>query len=158
MDTRLLKILEEPPNQTLIILTSPHHQNLLPTVVSRCFLREIKGSSDVREWAPTSDLSIRKILDLDLAGRLELTERLSKSFSDREELLVIIDQWFAELRPDFLSEPEFGRIEVKKLLDILERIVSVKSVITDTNVNPRLAIEAFLAGSAPECSPAENNT
>ena len=32
----LLKMLEEPPDKTLLILTAPHSQNLLPTIVSRC--------------------------------------------------------------------------------------------------------------------------
>ena len=32
----LLKMLEEPPDKTLLILTAPSSQNLLPTIVSRC--------------------------------------------------------------------------------------------------------------------------
>jgi DNA polymerase-3 subunit delta' len=32
----LLKILEEPPQQTTLILTAPHRSELLPTIVSRC--------------------------------------------------------------------------------------------------------------------------
>jgi DNA polymerase-3 subunit delta' len=32
----LLKILEEPPQQTLLILTAPNRSELLPTIVSRC--------------------------------------------------------------------------------------------------------------------------
>jgi DNA polymerase-3 subunit delta' len=32
----LLKILEEPPRQTTLILTAPHRSELLPTIVSRC--------------------------------------------------------------------------------------------------------------------------
>jgi DNA polymerase-3 subunit delta' len=32
----LLKILEEPPEQTTLILTAPHRSELLPTIVSRC--------------------------------------------------------------------------------------------------------------------------
>lgn len=32
----LLKLLEEPPARTLLILTAPHSRNLLPTIISRC--------------------------------------------------------------------------------------------------------------------------
>jgi DNA polymerase-3 subunit delta' len=32
----LLKLLEEPPDRTLLILTAPHSRNLLPTIISRC--------------------------------------------------------------------------------------------------------------------------
>ncbi len=32
----LLKVLEEPPGNTIIILTAPHANDLLPTIVSRC--------------------------------------------------------------------------------------------------------------------------
>jgi len=32
----LLKVLEEPPDQTIFILTAPHASDLLPTIASRC--------------------------------------------------------------------------------------------------------------------------
>jgi DNA polymerase-3 subunit delta' len=32
----LLKLLEEPPGRTLLILTAPHSRNILPTIISRC--------------------------------------------------------------------------------------------------------------------------
>ena len=32
----LLKMLEEPPGRTLLILTAPHSRNILPTIISRC--------------------------------------------------------------------------------------------------------------------------
>jgi DNA polymerase-3 subunit delta' len=32
----LLKVLEEPPERTILILTAPHSYDLLPTIVSRC--------------------------------------------------------------------------------------------------------------------------
>jgi DNA polymerase-3 subunit delta' len=32
----LLKLLEEPPERTLLILTAPHTRNILPTIISRC--------------------------------------------------------------------------------------------------------------------------
>jgi len=41
----LLKLLEEPPEETQIILTAQNRSNLLPTVVSRCLEIAVKGNA-----------------------------------------------------------------------------------------------------------------
>ena len=56
----LLKVLEEPPEQTLLVLTAPETADLLPTVVSRCQLvrfNPISISSICRELVSRCNLS-----------------------------------------------------------------------------------------------------
>ena len=50
----LLKVLEEPPDQTILILTSPQTTDLLPTIVSRC--RQIR-------FNPLSQQHIQSLLE-----------------------------------------------------------------------------------------------
>ena len=49
----LLKLLEEPPERTLLILTAPHSRNMLPTIISRC--------QHVR-FKPISEKTLRSLL------------------------------------------------------------------------------------------------
>lgn len=62
----LLKILEEPPKQTTLILTAPHRSELLPTIVSRC--RQIAF-----EPLPPEDLQIL------LADKLGMDKRQAQT-------------------------------------------------------------------------------
>lgn len=41
-----LKTLEEPPENTVIILLAPNEESLLPTVVSRCFIQDLGNLSN----------------------------------------------------------------------------------------------------------------
>ncbi len=52
----LLKVLEEPPDRTLIVLIAPQTSDLLPTVVSRC--------QHIR-FAPLEEAAIRQLLTLE---------------------------------------------------------------------------------------------
>lgn len=60
-----LKALEEPPEGTLIVLTTAHYESLLPTVISRCQkitfsgLSESEMSEILSEWNVFDDKDIR---------------------------------------------------------------------------------------------------
>jgi DNA polymerase-3 subunit delta' len=56
----LLKVLEEPPNRTLLVLTAGQTTDLLPTVVSRC--RQIR-------FSPLPEAAIERLLTME--GRIE---------------------------------------------------------------------------------------
>ncbi len=62
----LLKILEEPPDQTTLILTASHGSELLPTIVSRC--RQIV-------FEPLSPEDLQTLL----AGKLEMEKRQAQT-------------------------------------------------------------------------------
>lgn len=93
----LLKTLEEPPPNSLLILTAPQESSLLPTVVSRClrlalaplpretiesWLMEKRGLTEnqARVIASISEGCLGRVIDLDIesfwARRIEMTERL----------------------------------------------------------------------------------
>ena len=80
---KLLKILEEPPQQTVFILVTHSPERLLPTISSRCQLVRVESSS------PNDSLALRyddgglfaslmeSLLDRNLSGALEVGEQLA---------------------------------------------------------------------------------
>ncbi len=86
----LLKILEEPPPQTIFILTTTHEQNLPETIVSRC-----------------------QILRFSLLPRKLLAELLaSQSISQHEhQEMLTIAQGRSEIIHRFLDDPQFYQTE-----------------------------------------------
>lgn len=64
----LLKLLEEPPGGTLLILTAPHSRNILPTIISRC--------QQVR-FKPISQQALSALLVDEYGIRFEEAEILS---------------------------------------------------------------------------------
>ncbi|MBU2546968.1 MAG: DNA polymerase III subunit delta' [Proteobacteria bacterium] len=111
----LLKTLEEPPSQSLLILTTPEESDLLPTIVSRCLRlhlaplpretieawlareRGLEGPR-ARYMASLAEGCLGRVIDLDAdevwQHRIEVTNRLSRLAPDRIEPAL---DWAAEL-------------------------------------------------------------
>lgn len=89
----LLKILEEPPLYSLIILTAPTTDNLLPTIVSRCqiiHLPNLNQNSQIsfNQFFP----QIETLLKTDYSGRFQFIEKLK----DRESFFSSLIFFFRE--------------------------------------------------------------
>lgn len=145
----LLKTLEEPPKGTIIILSAPDKQNLLNTVTSRCFIKELPFPDPIALGQNTETIdgiySIEYLLSTTKKDFLELTENNSKILSDPKELLTIIDSWLLKLR-QLLIGKEIGKtffLERGRALDLLDQIITVKETLLRTNTNPRLLIETL---------------
>lgn len=126
----LLKIIEEPPSYAEIYLLSKTENSLLDTVVSRC----VKKRADACEENQTSKSEILKIVKMNTGERLDKAKEISEM--EKEELIAEMEKWVIDLRLQRPGENLF----IKKI----EMIVSVKKSLEETNVNPRLAIEALL--------------
>ncbi|MEJ2096241.1 MAG: DNA polymerase III subunit delta' [Deltaproteobacteria bacterium] len=116
----LLKVLEEPPDRTHLILTAPHAAGLLPTIVSRCqhirfqpirrkTLKELlmqEFNMDFREADILSSMangSITRARSLAGAGHitpdllLAAVHRIAGRRADVGDALDIIKSWFRDL-------------------------------------------------------------
>ncbi len=119
----LLKILEEPPANVILILTATN-ENILPTIKSRCRIYK-SGSED-----KVHTFSYETVLTDNLAGAFKTIEKIVKT----EET----DNFLAEI----LAETEQKMVrnldpEMEKLAgDIIEARKRIKS-----NVNARLVLE-----------------
>lgn len=79
---KLLKILEEPPQQTLFLMVTHAPERLLPTILSRCqlFRLESSGSAEVTLRYDDGGLFaelMQALVSRDLATALEIGERLA---------------------------------------------------------------------------------
>ena len=89
----LLKILEEPPLNTLIILGAPNDSTFIPTILSRCEVAYLVTTSDVERSKYTKD--IEQLLKSDIAERFEYIEKLK----DKGEFLNALLEYFHQQLP-----------------------------------------------------------
>lgn len=127
----LLKILEEPPDNTIIILSVPDKNLLLPTILSRCNVFEIKNDRQLTKSEISEYLDVLVSLKNKGVGeRLKIAQDLSKS---KEEALVYIENLILSGSKALSDDPGLA-----SYLKILQRS---HTIIKTTNVNLRLALE-----------------
>ena len=137
----LLKILEEPPRQALLLLVSHSPGRLLPTIRSRCrrcplvplvrvlvtrLLRRYRpelAQPEVEALAALSDGSIGRALELAEAGGLALYRSLLEMLSQIPRLDVIRLHAFAEQHARADAEDAY-RVGGELLLQLLARIAA----------------------------------
>ncbi len=138
----LLKILEEPPNNTLIILVAKNHTAFLPTVISRCKIIEIK--------TPLNDLQTKELLTLDsrlltllsngLGERLKLAQDISKN---KDETLLHLEQLIQLSHEKLIESVDKRKENVSDILKLLQTLNKAYAMIKKTNVSPRFTLENF---------------
>ncbi len=127
----LLKILEEPPENTFIMLVTPNKNSLLPTVLSRCKVIEIK--EDVSgEFSDTSD-TLNQLASCGVGEKLRLAQDFSKT---KEETLLFLQNLIMAARKKLIENP-LDQTNLKMLKEIQKTYGIIKS----TNVTPRLTLE-----------------
>lgn len=153
----LLKTLEEPPANTILILTTANPELILPTVLSRCQIislaAKIKIDMDLQE-AQNHLSTICDQLSSSTPGKLILA---SKSVQNRQELVEFIGKQTLLWREILLQKlniisqylngqaanEHVDKLTIPQLLKILRRLQEAKKMI-EGNVNSRLTMENFL--------------
>ena len=128
-----LKILEEPPLSTIILILA-NENFFLPTILSRCTLIELdKGLTLTKD---ENDEFEKIIADLQSNNfdKLKLAQNLSK---DRSEALIFLEKLLIASRNKMVEAAE-DRGEYKNIIEILNRY---RKEIKNSNVNLRLALE-----------------
>ncbi|MBI2421017.1 MAG: hypothetical protein HYV38_02960 [Candidatus Levybacteria bacterium] len=129
----MLKILEEPPQNTIIILLAESKNPFLPTVISRCQIIEIPSES-------LSDGNVEKILDelfsSDVGEKFYLAQKLSE---DREKAIAWIESALFEIRKKMLNQKKNS--DLKKNSKLLREFIETHRLLKNTNVNSRLTLE-----------------
>lgn len=138
----LLKLLEEPPPNTIMILTAKNKELLLPTVLSRCSIIE----GDERERSSVIDESIKQathpiftVSSLPITKRLHLAQEAGKT---REDALAFLEEATLAARLTLLnSSPDLSTLNFLRLLRSLQQ---THTIIATTNVSPRFSLEHLL--------------
>jgi DNA polymerase III delta prime subunit len=132
----LLKTLEEPPQYAVVILSARTQNSLLETIVSRCRLINLKSEKESNLESEIF-ISLEKILEMKMGERLDICSEISKS--EKEIIIDILNMWIEEGREVLLKNPK-NDSGVKNL----KRIIEIKNDLENTNVNPKISLEALI--------------
>lgn len=132
----MLKILEEPPNNTLIVLLSAN-LNLLPTVISRC--RVITLKNEQKQSNNDIMTEFANLIEANLSYKFYFAQEKAKN---KKELLDWIKDLSLKLR--FAIERDHNQDNIVKLYSYLEKINETFLNLSQTNVSARFILENFL--------------
>lgn len=137
----LLKILEEPPNNTAIVITATNKDLLLPTIVSRCKVvvlqeNEIKLlDNDFSEF----EKYLNTLLNGKTGDRLKIAQNITADKGDA-------GLWLEKMAT-FLESKLKQDDKNAKLLNFLKELQSTYKAVKSTNVSPRTALENLFLSS-----------
>lgn len=131
----LLKTLEEPPGNTLIVLLAPNVQVVLPTIASRCLNLDLgPGIQEIsKDEKETGRALFEKLIRGGVGEKLELVEEIH----GRQEGLIFLTGQIQAGREVLLARPS------RALAELLENLEKTRQDL-ESNVNPRLAIADLL--------------
>ncbi|OGH09984.1 MAG: hypothetical protein A2152_03475 [Candidatus Levybacteria bacterium RBG_16_35_6] len=131
----LLKSLEEPPNNTIIILLVSDLESILPTVISRCEVINLdKVIALTEEEINTYAKLFNRIKKAETGERLKYAQDFSKT---KEEGIKFTQNLILVLRDLILSKEG----DTKELLQALKEFERANKVLKTSNANPRLTLE-----------------
>lgn len=119
---RLLKTLEEPPGNSMLILLSENMENLAQTILSRCVKFRLEGGQE-----ETGDAKAEKIVKMSLEGSpfFELNREISEYGKDRDAAQQLLDSMEQEYRK--MMEPGQKGLQLYKFEDIYDNIRNVEA-------------------------------
>jgi len=131
----LLKILEEPPANTIILLTTAKKELILPTIISRCKVislqeKEIKLTEN--NLAELND-TLNIIINGKAGDKLKVAQDLAK---DKENLI----SWFEKMTI-FVKNKLIEDSNNRQYLNFLKELQKTYKTVRSTNTSQRVALE-----------------
>ena len=131
-----LKILEEPPESTVIIILVTSLDFVLPTVLSRCALINIEKLSGLSNEEITYNLKLLSALkNADTVLALKISQENGKN---RETALHFLEDLIISTHGSLEKNTDLPPHEIGKVLKNLQK---THTIIKTTNVSPRFALE-----------------
>ena len=139
----LLKILEEPTGDSVLILASPRQENLLTTVVSRCQLIHLPEKAEIElttEEIKQLSQELGRILVSSPGKRILLTGQTK----NREEAISFCQSQLVLWREILLGQiVPLSSLSTKEITATIRQIEKTLRYL-QANVNPRLALDNLL--------------
>ena len=142
----LLKVLEEPPVNTIIIISTKKKELLLPTIISRCKIIELKENNltlSDKESAQYLNILV-SLSEKGIRYQLKLAQDITKNKGDAEmwleKMINLARQQLLETqskKPSTLA----SQFSTSQYLNVLVSLQKTYTIIKTTNVNQRLALE-----------------
>ncbi|MBD3280752.1 hypothetical protein GF389_04485 [Candidatus Dojkabacteria bacterium] len=129
----LLKVLEEPPARSYILLATTNPRSLLDTVRSRATLIHVIQETKI-ELSPSSTLS--SFLSIDLQEQVRFMEEIKKIKTPKEKKEAI-RQLLDQLHTHILKSSDISRSSMKSNLKLLKQTETA----LNTNTNTKLLLE-----------------
>lgn len=130
----MLKLLEEPPPSSLIFLITTNILSLLPTILSRAKVIELREKEEIQ----TKKDGLEKVLSLgEMGDSLVLAQIISK---DKQEAIEWLEQTILAARDVMLKKLD-DKQESLRFRKLIHKLELTHYDLKTTNVNPRLALE-----------------
>lgn len=136
----LLKVLEEPPNNTIIILISDSLEVFLPTVLSRCYVLAVKESKLETESLNT-DQPFDFLNSFSNCGIGEKLKKASDLAKNKEEAILWLEKAILAQRGILIKNLNQTKSAITSNLNILKSLQKTHTLLKNTNVSERLALE-----------------
>ena len=134
----LLKMLEEPPNNTIIMLLVSQKEMVLPTILSRCKIVELKETLSLNKSEFTQYLNI--LISLSRRGVGEKLKLASDITKNEGETLIWLERTIIVARQK-LIETYSKKPSTPQYLNILISLQKTYTLLKATTVNKRFALE-----------------
>lgn len=130
----LLKVLEEPPENTIVLLICESSEGFLPTIISRCKIISLDKESSGINLKEYGEILLA-LKDMRVGDRLKLAQDNSK---DKKTALLFVESLL------LASETLLKNTKDKKLVNTIELMQKTYAGIKTTNANLRLSVENLL--------------
>ena len=139
---RLLKTLEEPQGNTILLLLSDNKENLLPTIRSRCIAYRLSGGAEETESTEAANALVEALLENEKFFYLK--QILTKYMKNRDDAYRILDGMEKIYRDFLLGGDPRGRLV--KSEDVFSYIDWIEEARRDliANVNYNYAIKDMI--------------
>ena len=129
----MLKILEEPPRNSILVLISSKHKLLPRTILSRCEAVVFPPVKEIETKEMAEALSeLRKVAKQSMAERI----KYAKKIYEKENYTEIVNLWLHSLHFQIADKPASA--------PILRRLLRLSEIISQPQYNHRIALENFL--------------
>jgi DNA polymerase-3 subunit delta' len=132
----ILKLLEEPREDTTIILVCNNYQTLLPTIISRCQLLIDNEHENIEQD------TINEFMMLDSIGKFEFIEKFEKDENKKFAIEHFLKMLLNYFRNQLLEKREKGVIEKLKIISESKKMIDSK--VPAKNVLDNLLIQLDL--------------
>ncbi|MBI2674303.1 MAG: hypothetical protein HYX22_00995 [Candidatus Yanofskybacteria bacterium] len=129
----MLKILEEPPQKSVLVLISSKPKLLPRTILSRCETVVFSPAPETQ----TEEMS-KALAELRKVARYGMAERIkyAKTLHEKENYAELVGLWLRSLRFQLSAKPASA--------PILRRLLNLSYIVSQPQYNHRLALENFL--------------
>jgi len=146
----LLKILEEPIGDSILILTAPRQENLLPTVISRCQLINLPEKAEVEiSQKEIKELTqeLEKILKSSPGKRIQFVDQMKTRDEAidfcQTQLVLWREILLKKIKQSRRSKDPFGQLSNQEISTTIRQIEKALKFLK-ANVNPRLTLDNLL--------------